>query len=73
MSASPDRTSPDRTSPDRTTIAPMTPSAADDLREQLFAHTRRLQAVWSLGGREVELVVGFETGELVTSTAWARP
>ncbi len=28
----------------------------------MFAHTRRQQAVWSLDGREVEFVVGFETG-----------
>ena len=46
-----------------TSITPsITPSAAEDLREQLFAHTRHLQAVWSLDGREVEFVVGFESG-----------
>lgn len=31
------------------------------LREQLLEHAKPLQTVWSLNGRDVEFVLGFDT------------
>ncbi len=47
----------------RVTETPSNPAhTAEQLRDQLLAQTRHMQAVWSLDGREVDFAIGFDGG-----------
>ncbi len=41
---------------------PAAANTAEQLRDQLLAQTRHVQAVWSLDGRGIEFAIGFDTG-----------